>query len=302
LERLFGGKTGPNGVELVLEGPPVGLKPGEPFTAPAPPWRPAPTDSAALHGLRRFEEAHEAYQQAERIDPRDARTNLNLSFLDPEEVARIETESGESLAIPTDPDRLEATLLARSPADAQVIRAFVGDVRRLGRFRMPIRPGLGRPGRHPAPRPADLPDIESRLQDDVRGVRRAISGPLIRAYFGRGELAQLSAVAVVFSLAWMSVRNAGYAIGGAQAIIRPIEKRLKELGGSIRYCARVERILVENGAAVGAQLAGGETLRGDWVMSAADVLVAAGEGAILAGQAEPHRKCSMAVSGDSVVW
>ena len=32
------------------------------------------------------------------------------------------------------------------------------------------------------------------------------------------------------------------------------------------------------------------------------LLVAAGEGAILAGQAEPHRECSMAVSGDSVAW
>jgi len=30
------------------------------------------------------------------------------------------------------------------------------------------------------------------------------------------------------------------------------------------------------------------------------VLAAAGEGAILAGQAEPQRECSMAVSGDSV--
>jgi hypothetical protein len=30
------------------------------------------------------------------------------------------------------------------------------------------------------------------------------------------------------------------------------------------------------------------------------LLAAAGEGAILAGQAEPQRECSMAVSGDSV--
>ena len=30
------------------------------------------------------------------------------------------------------------------------------------------------------------------------------------------------------------------------------------------------------------------------------MLAAAGEGAILASQAEPHRECSMAVSGDSV--
>jgi phytoene dehydrogenase-like protein len=194
-----------------------------------------------------------------------------LRFVDPEEVARIETESGESLAIPTDPDRLEATLLARSPADAKAIRAFVGDVRRLGRFRMPY------PGQGWAAQAGillrDLPIFPtlsrvSKMTSEEYGAR--FQDPLIRAYFGRGELAQLSAVAVVFSLAWMSVRNAGYAIGGAQAIIRPIEKRLKELGGSIRYCARVERILVENGAAVGVQLAGGETLRGDWVISAAD--------------------------------
>ena len=31
-----------------------------------------------------------------------------------------------------------------------------------------------------------------------------------------------------------------------------------------------------------------------------DVLEAAGEGAILAGQAEPHCECSMAVSGDGM--
>jgi hypothetical protein len=43
-------------------------------------------------------------------------------------------------------------------------------------------------------------------------------------------------------------------------------------------------------------------LAGAGRFSRAALLVAAGEGAILAGQAEPHRECSMAVSGDSVAW
>jgi tetratricopeptide (TPR) repeat protein len=34
----------------------------------------------ALYCLQRYAEAHEAYLQAERIDPRDGRTNLNLSY------------------------------------------------------------------------------------------------------------------------------------------------------------------------------------------------------------------------------
>ncbi len=129
-----------------------------------------------------------------------------LRFVDPAEVARIETESGESLAIPTDPDRLEATLLARSPADAKAIRAFVGDVRRLGRFRMPY------PDQGWATLAGillrDLPIFPtlsrvSKMTCEEYGAR--FQDPLIRAYFGRGELAQLSAVAVVFSLAWMPV-------------------------------------------------------------------------------------------------
>ena len=194
-----------------------------------------------------------------------------LRFVDHDEVVRIETEEGDSLSISTDLNRLEATLLEHSPADAKSIRAFIGDARRLVRFRvflsdqgwaakaavllhdLPIFPTLGRLNK------VTCEQYGARFQD-----------PLLRAYFGRGQLAQLSAIALVWSLAWMSDRNAGYAIGGAQSIIRAIERRIKELGGAIRYGARVERILVEDGAAVGVQLASGEILRGDWVVSGAD--------------------------------
>jgi hypothetical protein len=41
---------------------------------------------------------------------------------------------------------------------------------------------------------------------------------------------------------------------------------------------------------------------GDFPKNTSVVLAAAGEGASLAGQTEPHRECSMAVSGDLVAW
>jgi phytoene dehydrogenase-like protein len=75
---------------------------------------------------------------------------------------------------------------------------------------------------------------------------------------------------LVFSLAWMSQRNAGYPIGGSQAIIRLIVERLRGLGGHLRLGTKVESILVERDAAVGVRLAGGETIAADWVISAAD--------------------------------
>jgi phytoene dehydrogenase-like protein len=75
-------------------------------------------------------------------------------------------------------------------------------------------------------------------------------------------------------MAWMSEHDAGYAIGGSQAIIRLIVDNLRNLGGQLRLGTKVERILVEHNAkgnaAIGVQLAGGETIAADWVISAAD--------------------------------
>ena len=94
--------------------------------------------------------------------------------------------------------------------------------------------------------------------------------PLIRGFFGEGDMGQLSALALFFSLAWMNGRDAGYPIGGSQAVIQGIVHKLHRLGGRLRFGAKVERILVEDNAAVGVRLMDGETITADWVISAAD--------------------------------
>jgi len=94
--------------------------------------------------------------------------------------------------------------------------------------------------------------------------------PLLRRFFTSGDIGKLTAMAMVFSLGLMNVGNAGYCIGGAQSLIRLIEEKIASLGGKIRFNARVERVLVENDAAVGVELEGGERVMADWVMSAAD--------------------------------
>jgi len=194
-----------------------------------------------------------------------------LTFIDPEEFVRIATESGDHLTIYTNVDRLEAELLGHAPQDAAAIRDFTHSVRTLGRFRMldpsggladnwlnmvrdiPVFPLLGKLG---------------RLSGRQYGSR--FSDPLLRSFFSTGDIGKMSAIAMVLSLAWMNIGNAGYCIGGSQAIIRLIEEQIAGLGGKIRFNAKVERILVENAAAVGVQLAGGETVKADWVISAAD--------------------------------
>jgi phytoene dehydrogenase-like protein len=68
----------------------------------------------------------------------------------------------------------------------------------------------------------------------------------------------------------MNGHDAGYPIGGSQAVIQGIARKLDSLGGRLRLGAKVERILVEDDTAVGVQLVGGESIAADWVISAAD--------------------------------
>jgi phytoene dehydrogenase-like protein len=94
--------------------------------------------------------------------------------------------------------------------------------------------------------------------------------PLLRSFFGEGDMAQMSALALFFSLAWMNQGDASYPIGGSQAVIRLIVQKFISLGGKLRLRAKVERVLVEGDVAVGVQLNSGETIAADWVISAAD--------------------------------
>lgn len=194
-----------------------------------------------------------------------------LTFVDLPELARLETEEGDALVIPTNADRLEKELLEHAPQDAEAIRGLASAVRRLGRLKMPD------PGKNWVENASvllrdlpGLPVLRSLLRISTREYGERFTDPLLRNFFIDSEFGGLPALATIISQAWMGSGDAKYAVGGALAIIRLIEQRLADLGGHVRFGARVERILVENGAAVGVELAGGETIKADWVISAAD--------------------------------
>jgi len=96
------------------------------------------------------------------------------------------------------------------------------------------------------------------------------SHPLLRAFFGAGEMSELSAIAVVFALAWLSDRNAGYPIGGSRAITSAIADKAQKLGARLHLGTAVRAILVERGNAIGVDLGASRTEFADWVISAAD--------------------------------
>lgn len=194
-----------------------------------------------------------------------------LTLVPIRDMVTMQTEGGDRVSIPTNPDRLEEELTARFPQDAKAIRRFAADIRGLGNFRMPVPGGNGLDNLKTLLHDAPLFPLFRRLaRMSCRAYGERFSDPLLRSFFGDGEMSNLVAVALMLSLSWMGSGDGKYVVGGAKAVISQIEKKLAELGGHIRFNARVEKILVENGSATGVELVGGERIKADWVISAAD--------------------------------
>ena len=191
-----------------------------------------------------------------------------LEFFD-DPVFQVLERGADRITIYRDPDRLEAELLPKAPQDAAAVKEFVGLIRRIAALGMPegdtflrnIGANLGLVHH--------LPALSKYSKLSMADYSKKFTNPILRAFFSAG-IGDLSLLAIVFSLAWMAQGNAGYPIGGSLRMIGLIEERYRKLGGRIRFKARVERIRVENGRAVGVLLQSGEELRADLVVSAAD--------------------------------
>jgi phytoene dehydrogenase-like protein len=196
--------------------------------------------------------------------------------VDHDEFLRIEGRDGRTLIVYTDADRFERHLRELAPADAALSQALCEVIRRCAELDRGAGSARGLAG--VASRIASgvrlLPavptlfrwrdltwqELAARFTD--RFVRDAV-----RSLF---DLPDGPALGGFIPLIWLHARDAGYPIGGSLAFAQAIEQRYRDLGGQIHYGARVERIVVEGGRAVGVRLADGAEHRADDVISAAD--------------------------------
>ena len=194
--------------------------------------------------------------------------------------AEYESADGQRVTFWRDLDRLETHLCELSPADAELVKGLLKDVRRLAAVDMP----------------SDLPPRELMgLRDTLRVGPRMLPWVLSARRWGKltiGELTDrfesallrdavssllpspIGAMALLGTWAWLHAGVAGYPLGGSLPLARNLERRYTELGGEIRYGARVGRILTQRtGAAdraAGVELADGAQEPAEIVISAAD--------------------------------
>lgn len=188
------------------------------------------------------------------------------------------TDGEKTLIVYADPDRLEEHMLALSPQDASLIRAFTQGVRQFSKFDMslmyrvpkalmkgldwqkfgmqmlPFVPPLARWGL------LSCREFAARFKDPF--LRKAVT-----QMFSWDEAPVMMGMML---LAYMHTGNAAFPAGGSLAFARAIAQRYLDLGGVLHYKQQVEKILTENNRAVGVRLYSDEVHTGDYVISAAD--------------------------------
>ncbi|HWG98464.1 MAG TPA: NAD(P)/FAD-dependent oxidoreductase [Pilimelia sp.] len=211
---------------------------------------------------------------------------LELGALQGKQMRTFETfnivrgRDGRVVYFYSDPDRLQAHLLAHSPADARLIRDFCNGVRSFKKLlnAYPFLKPVGLMGRWERWR------MLAAFVPHLAVIRRSITtlmtdysarfrDPLLREAFNYILYERHPTFPVLpfyFQLAAHAGHTAGVPEGGSLGLARSIEGRYRRLGGEVTYNALVEEVLIENDRAVGIRLSDGTEHRADIVVSAAD--------------------------------
>jgi phytoene dehydrogenase-like protein len=198
----------------------------------------------------------------------------NRRFIDHDIYQIFEDRKGRTFKVYADADRLEREMLALAPQDGAAIRDFIGGVRFASGFRSSgTRTGLSGALERATLMLYILPRMRTFMKwikTTPRELAGRFSDPLLQRAIKEMWLEDFSIFFVFMTLAWLDRRDAGYPLGGSMPMIRAVEERFLKLGGQVQYSARVEKILVEDGKAVGIRLVDGTEQRANIVISAAD--------------------------------
>jgi phytoene dehydrogenase-like protein len=200
----------------------------------------------------------------------------SIEFWDADIQMHYVSKNGESLTLYNDLERLEAELHEKAPADAAFTRTFLKTVRKFMGFRMPLHVGPEvmspwdklKVGIKVLPY---MPGILKYGKIPVREIGERCKTPLLRESFTHNLLFNRCAFfSLIMSMAFAAKRSAGYPIGGSLPLARRFEEAYRRRGGRVHYRSKVARIAVENDAAKGIELEGGDVHPADLVVSAAD--------------------------------
>jgi len=186
------------------------------------------------------------------------------------EMVQVERPDGPPLTLYTDLDRLEAHMTTLFPRDSAAIKSLIADARRFAR--VDIMGLSARPWTDRFSFLSAIPLMVKYGRFTMDEFAKRFIDPFLRRAFPTlvYDWPQQSMLMLLTFLGRCSVGDLGWPMGGSGELANRIAKRFHDLGGEIRYHAKVQSIIVENGRAVGVKLADGTEERADILVSNAN--------------------------------
>ena len=185
----------------------------------------------------------------------------------PEDLVRVEGEDGKTVTLYTQFDRLAEELHRVSPQDRRPIENYLRGVMTSTRFE--LFDVLDNPTRGLLSTLPRLPHLVRSGSLTMGKAAERFRDPFLRQAFAT-FMYDWSGAPILTHLNILGgciARRYGFPEDGSLEFSRSIARRFADLGGEIHYNARVVRILVEDGRAIGVRLADGSEHRGDDVLS-----------------------------------
>jgi phytoene desaturase len=199
--------------------------------------------------------------------------DVELRRIDP--FYRIRFDDGETMQCTGDLDAMRAEVARLAPSDVAGFDRFIRESERI--FRVAFKELADKPFHTLSSLVKAAPDlirlqgfrtVYSRVSDFFRDDRMRVAFSFHPLLIGGNPMATTAYYCLIAHLE--RLHGVHYAKGGMGALVQGILGLAERLGGRIRCGAEVARILVEDGRAAGVELANGEKIAADIVVSNAD--------------------------------
>jgi phytoene desaturase len=199
--------------------------------------------------------------------------DVELRRIDP--FYRIRFDDGETMQCTGDLDAMRAEVARLAPSDVAAFDRFIRESERI--FRVAFKELADKPFHTLSSLVKAAPDlirlqgfrtVYSRVSDFFRDDRMRVAFSFHPLLIGGNPMATTAYYCLIAHLE--RLHGVHYAKGGMGALVQGILGLAERLGGRIRCGAEVARILVDDGRAAGVELANGEKIAADIVVSNAD--------------------------------
>ncbi|MBN1634298.1 MAG: NAD(P)/FAD-dependent oxidoreductase [Ignavibacteria bacterium] len=187
-------------------------------------------------------------------------------FFDYDYFIKVIDKEGNVFFTYTNPDRFKEQMLEYSKEDRKFICSVIKDIKWFMKMKIPIDYGFFTLFKM-IPMFYRFWKYSMPVSEFAGKFKNKKLGELVNLAF---DWHDMSAVFLIWTLAYMGSRDAQYVMGGSIELAKSIEQRYLSLGGKIHYKSEVIKILVKNNKASGIKLNDGTEIQGDIIISAAD--------------------------------